>query len=424
MRILIVTETYPPNVNGAALATERIAQELAADGNNVFVAAPSTSFKHYRRKQGPLVIYRLRSILIQRKQDFRISPTPLHAKEFRAIMKEVAPDIIHINNPGFLAQTAISVAREYGVPVIGTSHFMPENLTHYLHLPDQLEKKINTGIWKFYAKFYSRLNLIICPTQTGAELLNRLHVGTKIKVISNGIDLKKFSPKNPGGYLKERYKLKNKTTMLFVGRLDKEKNLHILLEALSFIKNKADFQMVIVGKGKEEEALKEQTRELGLADRVIFTGYLPKPDLPNIYKVGDIFIMPSNAELQSLVTMEAMACGLPVVGADAVALPHLVKDGKNGFLFRPSDSHDLAEKILIMLNDEKMRQRMAQASLEIIKEHDIKKILQMTEEAYREVIATHVPVLEEEDAAGNGKKVLKKLKKINLKKIITTDFLL
>src|SRR6202022_3333737 len=122
-----------------------------------------------------------------------ISPQPLHAREFRLIMKEAQPDIIHINNPGFIAQTAIEIAREFKVPVVGTSHFMPENLTHYLHLPDQLEKILNTSIWKLYARFYGRLNLIISPSPTAANLLKRLKVGTRVKVVSNGIDFKKFN---------------------------------------------------------------------------------------------------------------------------------------------------------------------------------------------------------------------------------------
>ena len=248
MKILIVTDTYPPNVNGAALATERMAQELAARGHAVSVVAPSTAFKHYKKKQGKLTIYRLRSILIQKKQSFRISPHPLHVRAFLEIMKEVKPDIVHINNPGFIAQTAVLIAKELGIPMVGTSHFMPENLTHYLHLPDQLEKMVNSSIWKLYAKFYGNLNLIISPTQTAADLLTRLKVGTKVRVISNGMDLDTFNPANHGAYLKKRYKLPNKLTALFVGRLDKEKNLDVFLRAVRLIGDTVDFHVVIVGK--------------------------------------------------------------------------------------------------------------------------------------------------------------------------------
>lgn len=389
MKILIVTETYPPNVNGAALATERMAEELAKRDHQVAVIAPSTEFKHYKTVDGNLTVYRVRSIIIQKNHKFRVSPQLLHAREFKEIVKEVQPDIMHINNPGFLAQTAMSIAKQIKVPIIGTSHFMPENITHYLHLPDQLEKFLNTGIWKIYAGFYGKLNLIISPTQTSANLLTKLGVSSRVEVISNGIDLKKFNKNNDGTYLKERYKLPAKTTLLFVGRLDKEKCIDVLIKAAALIRDKADFHVVIAGKGKEEVYLKELASDLAVDSLITFTGYLPKKDLPYIYKVADIFVMPSIAELQSLVTMEAMATGLPVIGADAVALPHLIKDGKNGFLFEPYHDKELAGKLLTLLSDKQLMKKMSEASQEIIKTHDMDYVVNKVENAYARVIAEY-----------------------------------
>ena len=355
MKILIVTETYPPNINGAALATSRMAQELAKRGHSVYVIAPSTAFTNYKTNRGNVTIYRLRSIVVQKKQDFRVSPQPLHAWEFREIVKEVQPDIMHINNPGFLAQTAVAISKRMNIPIVGTSHFMPENLTHYLHLPDQLEKILNTSIWRIYANFYGRLDLIICPTQTAADLLNKLAVATEIEVISNGIDLKKFNVSNNGEYLKNKYKVPQKQILLFVGRLDKEKRIDVLIKAGALIKDKVDFHIVIAGKGEEDGTLKQLAEDLGISHMITFAGYVPERDLCNIYKIADIFVMPGIAELQSLVTMEAMACGLPVVGANAIALPHLIKNGKNGFLFTPEDEKDLANKLLKLLENKKLK---------------------------------------------------------------------
>lgn len=413
MKILIVTDTYPPNVNGAALATERMAKQLVKRGHTVSVVAPSTSFRHYKRTLGDITIYRLRSILIQKTQDFRISPQPLHMGEFKEIMREVKPDIIHINNPGFIAQTAITIGREFGVPLVGTSHFMPENLTHYLHLPDQLEKMVNTSIWKLYAKFYGRLNLIISPTQTAADILKRLKVGTKIEVISNGIDLHKFNKDNHGEYLKKTYNLPEKIMLLFVGRIDKEKNVDVLITAASIIKQAADFHIVLVGKGKEEQNLENLAKNLGLTHRITFTRYLPKNDLPNIYSIADIFVMPGIAELQSLVTMEAMATGLPVIGANAVALPHLIHNNENGFLFTPGDANDLAKKLLRLIQDKSLREQMGNKSLEIIKEHDINNVIVQVENAYKNVIEHYEPNPEKKHkSATDRKKILRGLKKL------------
>jgi glycosyltransferase involved in cell wall biosynthesis len=205
-------------------------------------------------------------------------------------------------------------------------------------------------------------------------------------VVSNGIDLKRFSGHNDGKYLKQKLALPDAPTFLFVGRLDKEKNIDVFIKALSLLKDSYQFHAVIVGQGKEEKPLKSLALELGVLERLTFTGYLPKKDLPNIYDVADIFVMPSIAELQSLVTMEAMASGLPVVGADAVALPHLIHDGVNGFLFHPGNESDMAAKLAKLLSDTKLRKKMGEESLILIKAHDVSQVVEKVEEIYKKVI--------------------------------------
>lgn len=388
MRILIVADTYPPHVNGTAFATHRMVLELKKRGNEVFVMAPSDSLfgSGKRIEDDGITVYRLRSILIQKAQNFRISPHLLNPTIMTKIIREVKPDIIHINIPGFLGQTAIDVAHKERVPVIGTTHFMPENLLHYLHLPRQVESILNTLAWGRYAQIYGRLDQVTSPTQTAADLMLKYKTVKHLEVISNGIDLKIFNTKNNGEHLVKKYKLPNVLRLLFVGRIDKEKNLDVLLRAIHLIQNDIKFHTVIVGKGKELGALKKLAKDLKLTSHVTFTGFLPDAELANIYKVGDIFVMPSVAELQSLVTMEAMATGLPVVGADAVALPHLIKDGRNGYLFKPGDHVELASKLLKLLQDKELREKMGKESLKIIQEHEMGHVIEKMEHTYEETI--------------------------------------
>ena len=200
MRILFVVDTYPPNVNGAALATQRVINGLAKAGNEMYVVAPSTSLKNYVKNEDGVTVYRLRSLMIQKAQEFRVTPQILfYRKEVKKIINEVKPDVLHINNPGFLGLAAIPLAREMGYPIIGTSHFMPENLIHYFHLPDPIEDMVNSLIWKRYAKWYSSLYAVISPTETAANLLRKNHIETKIYVLSNGIDLKRFTRDEESG---------------------------------------------------------------------------------------------------------------------------------------------------------------------------------------------------------------------------------
>lgn len=386
MRILFAVDTYPPNVNGAAYATHRIIKELSKRGHEVSVVAPSTSFKSYEAMDGKVKEYRLRSILVQKAQQFRVSPNIFRLNDIKEVVEKVQPDVIHINNPGFIGQSAVRVGRQLHIPLVGTTHFMPENIVHYLRLPDFFEKMVNSLVWLEYARVFGKLDMITSPTPTAAKLTARLIHEKKVVVISNGLDLKEFNPHTNGDYLKERYHIPNKVTLLFVGRLDKEKNLDVFIRAIAHIKDKADFHAVIVGKGKEGSALQELAEKLSVSDRITFTGYLPDTDLPSMYKVGNIFVMPSIAELQSLVVMEAMATGEAIVGADAVALPHLIKNGRNGYLFKPEDDKDLAEKLLKIIKDDKLRAAMSANSLVMIKEHDMEHVVDLMEKVYQKAI--------------------------------------
>jgi glycosyltransferase involved in cell wall biosynthesis len=393
MRILFTADTYPPNVNGAALATQRIIIELKKRGHEMFVIAPSTEFRNYVKEENGIPVYRLRSILVQKNQQFRVSPQMLiNMRAMRTIIKEVNPDVIHVNNPGFICQCAIKVAKELNIPLVGTSHFMPENIVHYLRLPNPIENLVNSIVWMEYARTYGKLDAIISPTQTAADLFQKYKAKYKVKdihVISNGLDLTRFNPNNDGSALKQKYQLPDKVTLMFVGRLDKEKKLDEFVRAMAQIKDKSDFHAVIVGKGKEDQPLHELAQELGVLDRITFTGYVSEDDLPKMYTLAQIFVMPSIAELQSLVTMEAMATGQAVIGANAVALPHLIHNDKNGYLFTPGNITDFAEKLLKVITDTQLRKRMSQQSLEMIKEHDMNHVIDETEKVYHGVIDTY-----------------------------------
>jgi glycosyltransferase involved in cell wall biosynthesis len=145
-----------------------------------------------------------------------------------------------------------------------------------------------------------------------------------------------------------------------------------------------DARLTIVGGGDLLKQLQLMTVELGLAERVTFAGYLSDADLRRTLTDATVFAMPSVAELQSIASLEAMASGLPIVVADAMALPHLVDEGVNGYLFRPGDSRDLADKLTRVLtasDDDYLAMR--RASLQVIEGHDIQRTVSVFESLYR-----------------------------------------
>src|SRR5690606_5347679 len=118
------------------------------------------------------------------------------------------------------------------------------------------------------------------------------------------------------------------------------------------------------------DQLAGRAAERGVADHVRFLGFVPDEDLPGLYSSVDVFCMPGTAELQSLVTLEAMATGRPVVAADAMALPHLCQHGRNGFLHTPRDTDEIARHVTTLLIDDALRARMGRESLAIATGHD------------------------------------------------------
>jgi glycosyltransferase involved in cell wall biosynthesis len=174
-----------------------------------------------------------------------------------------------------------------------------------------------------------------------------------------------------------------------VSRLDKDKRINIIIEALPKILTKCDIQFVPVGKGVEKENLAKLARKLGVEKNITFPGFVPDEELPSMYAAADCFVLACPYELQSLATMEAMATGKPAIVVDALALPELVHSGENGYLFPENDSEALADAVIKIMTDKELRKKMGEKSLEIIGEHDIDKSAGKYEAFYKEIIEKH-----------------------------------
>lgn len=179
-------------------------------------------------------------------------------------------------------------------------------------------------------------------------------------------------------------------SVLFVGRLDAEKNIDQLLRALAPLPHvRAD----LVGDGTRRHDLETLATELGITDRVTFHGFVPDAELVHRYAEADVFCMPGTAELQSLATMEAMAAGLPVIAADALALPHLVHHGTNGYLFEPGAITSISRWIAELAADPDTRARMGAKSRAIVARHDIDEALGTFEAQYRILLGLPAPTM-------------------------------
>ena len=254
MKIILANDTYPPDVNGCAYFTHRFAQQLKRKGHDVLVIAQSTTITSGFSVRDGINVFGIRSLPVLVQKGFRVSPPVFMKKSIKKVMKDFRPDVVHLQGHFFVGKSTGKAARELGISVVGTNHFMPENLVHYFPVSEKLKGKIKRWGWKQFRKVFEQLDVVTTPTKTAAGLMIRHGFSKSVIPISNGIDLEKFNPKNNGDYLKDRYDLpENKPTFLCLGRLDKEKKIEQIIQAFAKARKKIDAHLVIAGKGAESE---------------------------------------------------------------------------------------------------------------------------------------------------------------------------
>jgi glycosyltransferase involved in cell wall biosynthesis len=380
MHIMIVTDQYPPMIGGVPTVTHDLAVDLVHRGHQVWVTAPSYGMRDARRLEQGVRVYRFSSFEWPAYKELRIPFLPF--MPMRNLIKKSEPDIIHIHSPVVLGNIAQILAGGLRKPVIATNHYLPINMSRSLTADPLIGKHFSNVIYSYLVNFCNRCEYVTAPTMTALKLLYDHGLRAPAKAISNGIDLTKFTPGAPDPTIRKRFNLpEDKPLILHVNRLSEEKRVNVLIDAVAKMHTNA--HVALVSTGPAEQELRAQVEQLHVEDRVSFLGYVRDADLLALRRSSELFVIPSEADLQSLATMEAMACGLPVVAANAYALPELVHHEKNGFLFNGGDSDEMAHYIDILVDDADLRKRMGAESLKIIATHDRTEVLNQWEEIYQ-----------------------------------------
>lgn len=384
LRIVIGAVTYPPDVNGAANFAHRLATGLVRRGHEVHVICHAGSPQAERTVIDGVTVHRVASYATRFHPAIRICAPWQASAAADKLLDEIKPDVVHVQSHFFITRGLINAARRKNVGLVATNHFMPENIFGYLKVPKSLQSLASKTLWWNLIRHYSKAGMVTAPTPRAVQLLRDNGFRQRAIPVSCGIDVDRYRQRA------RAYRRKNPQpldrTVLFVGRLDEEKHIDDLLRAMSLLRTKESTRLEIVGDGGLRESFEQLARELGIADRVTFTGFVSDDELLDAYARADLFCMPSIAELQSLATMEAMSAGTPVVLANAMALPHLADPGHNGWLYPPRDVHGLAKAIDEVLVDRETIDRMGRASERMVSKHDINAVLAQFESIYEHVI--------------------------------------
>ena len=298
-------------------------------------------------------------------------------------VKKFNPDVIHTNffyGAGIEAVIAAKILRK---PLVGTNHTaLGEFLRH---------SPIKAGWFKnsllhYQAWYYNRCDYVTAPSQSAFTEMTENGFVKPHQVLSNPID-PVFKPvtAQARSVLKKKFGL-SKNTVFYVGRLGPEKEIDVIIRAIAIVREKIpDVCLAIAGHGSEEEKLKRLTTELNLNGNVKFFGTLYGPELNELYDACDIFAIMSASETQGMTLLQAMACGLPVVGARALSLPEYIND-QNGFLVERGDHAALAERMIFLLKNPEIKKELGKGGLDYSEQFSANRIADEWEKIYRQVI--------------------------------------
>lgn len=383
LRIAMICDPISDYTAGVFVSTWRFARLLKERGHTIiFVAASSPEHKESGEDRG-FMMYRFPSVLLPKTEGAWRIAIP-RRKQLCEIFEKEHIDIVHLIVPMPSAIIAAQAARSLNIPVIAHSHAQPENA--FMHLPIRfLRPPLNAGFDAYMGRIYRAADSLIFPSEFAQECLKKYTQDKTQCVISNGVDTSVFVPSavKDSACRSAHHATGTSYVVLYVGRLHPEKNVETLIRAFAGVRSQNPNALLwIVGGGHLEEMLRALAIECGVADAVYFLGKISDEDLILAYQAADVFVLPSLAELEGMVVLEAMSSGLPIVIANAPqsASRFFVHDD-NGFLFEPMNSEALAN-ILVRLGDAELRTRMSTCSRLHAQDFDIHKSVQKIEEVY------------------------------------------
>jgi glycosyltransferase involved in cell wall biosynthesis len=358
MKIAVFADTFHPAIDGVVSCMDSVARELMRKGHHVrfFVPKPRD-----RKAAAPLTegldINYIPGFGLPTYPDYRISP-PISRSATHAL-RAFAPDVAHAHSPFSLGWIGLRYARQAAIPLIATYHTVLPEFLVYLPIPFFRRTRLAKILtWKYTAAFYNRADRVTAPSaEIAAEL--KKHHGKNATVLSNPVRFNLFHSFADAERPNDVFRL------VFFGRVSFEKNINVVIDALRILLERGRrVQLRIIGSGPANTSLKQQAAKLNIADHVEFVGTLRKELLAESVAQSNCMVTASTIENQPLTIPEAMAAGVPCVGADYLGIPGLVQDGKNGFLFPPFESAAAADRIETLMNSAELQQKLRTNAIE------------------------------------------------------------
>lgn len=369
------SDSFYPYVSGVTRSLAETRESLKGLGHEVLIFAPG-----YPGALPEEDVFRFPSVPAPTNPGFYLA-LPF-APGLGRYLNRRRPDVVHIHSPFTAGRMGIRVAKKLDLPLVFTYHTMYALYTHYSPVAGNLLK--NT-VASYTVAVANRADLVIAPSTAVREYLAGLGVKKPVEVLPSGIKLQDFADRDSEYLRRNGIVPPGRPVVLTAGRLAREKNLDVLLEAFAATKVK-DAVLVLAGDGPIRRNLESKAQALGIQDRVFFLGKVPPSVMPDVYASGDVFLFTSMTETQGLVIAEAKAAGLPVVAVGALGVTDAVKHEEDGFLL-PNDVLAIASALDLLLSDPERRRRMSSRARENAKAFSMDRIARELLEIYERLVA-------------------------------------
>lgn len=355
MNIVMISDVYFPRVNGVSTSIASFRGALERMGHSVTLICPDYPVGQVDEPG----VLRIRSRRVPGDPEDRM----MRYRDLLALAPQLAGeafDLIHIHTPFTAHYAGVALGRRLGLPVVATYHTLfEEYLHHYIHwLP---RRWLRLAARRLSVHQCHQLDALVAPSRAMQQALTRYGVTTPTMVIATGLALESFCQPQDHSDFRAHYGLPQESRLLlYVGRAAFEKNIDFLINMLPrILAEHPTTRLIITGEGPAHDSLVRLAQEVGVAEAVLFLGYLDRSGpLQAAYRAADVFVFASRTETQGLVLLEAMALGTPVVSTAKMGTLDVLKEGE-GCLIAEDSHEDFATKVNRLLSDEPMRQQLA-----------------------------------------------------------------
>lgn len=387
MKILMLTWEYPPRiVGGIARVVHDLSHKLVKNGHDVTVVTYKEGDTPEFENDKGVKVYRVENYMIKPNNftDWIMQLNfTLTAKATQIINEQGKFDCIHAHD-WLVAYSAKTLKDSFQIPIISTIHATEAGRNSGIH--DDVQRYINDTEWLLT---YESTEVIVNSNYMKCELQRLFGLPfEKINVIPNGININNFNGITKDYDFRRKYAMDNEKIILYIGRLVYEKGVQHLISAMpKIINGYNDTKLIIGGKGGMYDELREQAKNLGIENKVYFTGYLSSKEVQKMYKCADIAVFPSTYEPFGIVALEAMLAGVPTVVSDIGGLNEIVDHGINGMKSYAGNSNSIADSVLALLYNHQLCNNIVKnAKTKVKQEFNWNKIAQDTFFTYEKAI--------------------------------------